>query len=100
MEIRMRTLSAGPRGVRQAGKKYEVETAEANELIAGGFAVPADGSVAKGARGAKVERATAPAAPETATGEAQTGEPVTGDASTGEPAVKGAPKSRAKKPVK
>lgn len=84
MEIRMRTLSAGPQGVRQAGKKYNVETAEANELIAGGFAVPAVAPSAKAERPAKVEHAVPTDGPETATGIA----------------MKGAPQSRARKPVK
>ena len=39
MQIRMLTLQAGPNGVRQAGQLYEVPDAEAQDLIAGGYAV-------------------------------------------------------------
>lgn len=43
MRIQMLTLYAGPEGVREIGKTYDVPAAEAKELIAGGYAlVPAD----------------------------------------------------------
>jgi hypothetical protein len=41
MKVRMRTLSAGPDGVRQAGRVYEVPKDEGEELIDRGFADPA-----------------------------------------------------------
>ena len=39
MKIKMLTLQAGPDGVRKAGQSYDVPNKEANELIAGGYAV-------------------------------------------------------------
>lgn len=39
MKIRMNVSSAGPAGVRNADRVYEVEDAEAQQLIAGGYAV-------------------------------------------------------------
>jgi hypothetical protein len=41
MKIKMLTLDAGPDGVREPGKIYEVPNAEAKQLIAGGYAVDA-----------------------------------------------------------
>ena len=41
MKVKMLTLDAGPQGVRQPGKVYEVPTAEGKTLIAGGYAVDA-----------------------------------------------------------
>ncbi len=41
MRIQMLTLYAGPAGVRDIGKVYDVPTAEAKDLIAGGFALAA-----------------------------------------------------------
>ncbi len=41
MKIKMLTLEAGPEGVREPGKIYQVPDAEAKRLIAGGFAVDA-----------------------------------------------------------
>jgi hypothetical protein len=38
MRIKMLTLQAGPDGVRQAGSEHDVPTAEAEALIAGGYA--------------------------------------------------------------
>jgi hypothetical protein len=38
MKIKMRTLQAGPDIVREPGHIYEVPTAEAKALIAGGYA--------------------------------------------------------------
>jgi hypothetical protein len=38
MWIEMKTLMAGPNGVREAGKTYEVPDKEARVLIAGGYA--------------------------------------------------------------
>lgn len=38
MKIKMKTLQAGPNGVRQPGKVYDVPAAEADALISGGFA--------------------------------------------------------------
>lgn len=38
MKIIMITLQAGPDGVRKPGAVYDVPTAEAEELIAGGYA--------------------------------------------------------------
>ena len=48
----MRTLSAGPGGNRLPGLVYDVPPAEAEALVAGGYAEP-------------VDRAPAPAVPET-----------------------------------
>jgi len=41
MKITMRTLSAGPSGILEPGKIYEIENKFAQALIGGGFAVPA-----------------------------------------------------------
>lgn len=39
MKIKMRTLDAGPDGVRRPGEVHDLPTAEAEQLIAGGYAV-------------------------------------------------------------
>lgn len=39
MKVKMKTLDAGPKGVRPVGAIVEVDEAEGNALIAGGFAV-------------------------------------------------------------
>ena len=36
----MLTLQAGPKGVREPGKEYDVPDKEAKDLIAGGYAQP------------------------------------------------------------
>ena len=41
MKITMRTLSAGPAGILEARKTYEVEDRFARVLVAGGYAIPA-----------------------------------------------------------
>jgi hypothetical protein len=40
MQIRMRTLSAGPSGTRHPGEIVDVSEAEAAALVAGGYAEP------------------------------------------------------------
>jgi len=40
MNIRMLALQAGPNGVREIGKEYDVPEKEAKELINGGYAEP------------------------------------------------------------
>lgn len=40
MTVKMKTLSAGPNGVREIGKTYEVDAEEGQALCSGGFAVP------------------------------------------------------------
>ena len=42
MEIRMKTLMAGPNGSRHPGEKCTVSAEEAEMLIAGGYAEPAE----------------------------------------------------------
>lgn len=42
MEIRMKTLMAGPNGSRHPGEKCTVSAEEAEMLIAGGYAEPVD----------------------------------------------------------
>jgi hypothetical protein len=37
-KVRMKTLDAGPNGVRQIGQVYDVDDKEAKELVEGGFA--------------------------------------------------------------
>jgi len=39
MKIRMKTLCAGPQGVLDAGKVYELDPKRAKDLIDGGYAV-------------------------------------------------------------
>lgn len=41
MNVKMLTLDAGPDGVRQPGKIYDVPANEAKALIAGGYAIDA-----------------------------------------------------------
>lgn len=41
MKVKMLTLDAGPQGVRQPGKVYDVSATEGKALIAGGYAVDA-----------------------------------------------------------
>lgn len=41
MKVQMLTLDAGPDGVRQPGKIYDVPATEAKTLITGGYAVDA-----------------------------------------------------------
>ncbi len=53
MRIKMLTLQAGPAGVRQIGAVCDVPTAEAEDLIAGGYAVKVE----------KEETEVAPAVP-------------------------------------
>lgn len=38
MEIKMKTLSAGPSGVRNPGSIHNIDAKEAKDLIAGGYA--------------------------------------------------------------
>lgn len=56
MKVKMLTLDAGPEGVRQPGKIYDVAEKEAKELIKGGFAV--DATNLKPTRRSAPERAT------------------------------------------
>lgn len=49
MKIRMRTTSAGPAGVRDYGREYDVPESEARDLIAGHYAVAVNGHQAAGA---------------------------------------------------
>ena len=56
MKVKMLTLDAGPDGVRQAGKIYEVPEKEAKELVKGGYAI--DATHLAPARRAAPERAT------------------------------------------
>lgn len=72
MKIKMQTTSAGPDGVRLAGREYDVPEAEAADLLNGGYAVPADGAARAG--GTRVERAIAKSDPEHATSEPQGGD--------------------------
>jgi hypothetical protein len=46
MQIIMKTLDAGPEGVREIGKTYEVDADEAEALVKGGYAVFAKKDVA------------------------------------------------------
>lgn len=46
MEIRMKTLMAGPSGTRHPGEKATVSAEEAEMLIAGGYAESVDGEKA------------------------------------------------------
>lgn len=39
MKIRMNTLLAGPAGILEAGKIYDVDPDQANQLVTGGYAV-------------------------------------------------------------
>lgn len=45
MKIKMLTLQAGPNGVRNPGEVHDVSPAEAEELLAGGYAVKVDKAV-------------------------------------------------------
>ena len=45
MNIRMLALQAGPTGVRELGKVYDVPDQEAKALIAGGYAEPVKAKV-------------------------------------------------------
>ena len=58
MKVKMLTLQAGPKGVREPGKEYDVPDKEAKELIAGGYAQPVGVEKAASRRGA--EKATEP----------------------------------------
>jgi len=70
MKITMRTLSAGPAGILEAGKTYEVEDRFARALVGGGYAVPAGKPIPAAAPAievpAEVETAVAAPAPEKA----------------------------------
>lgn len=77
MKVKMRTLDAGPDGVKHPGKTYDVSEAEGKALIAGGYAVEVKGASAAAPAPAaetekkpeadkKVENAAATAAPEAA----------------------------------
>lgn len=63
MKIKMLTLQAGPQGVREAGKTYEVPEKEAKALIVGGYALSAEKTVEK-ATAKRGEKATEPKAEE------------------------------------
>lgn len=75
MKIRMKATSAGPDGVLNEGKVYDVDDAKAQGLVSGGYAVevavapPAPEEVADEADTpeAEPETAVAPPAPEEAT---------------------------------
>lgn len=45
MKVKMNVLSAGPNGIRQVGRVYEVSEAEGKELLAGKFAELVPGKV-------------------------------------------------------
>jgi hypothetical protein len=64
MNITMLTLQAGPNGVREAGRNYDVPDKEAKALIDGGYAIAVKASVerAVGPRGR--QKAVAPIADE------------------------------------
>lgn len=72
MWIEMKTLMAGPSGVREAGKTYEVPDKEAKTLIEGGFAEQVEAP-----RRRPVEQAVAPQ--RRRGGRAETAATVTGD---------------------
>lgn len=56
MKVKMLTLDAGPDGIREPGKIYEMPEKEGRELIKRGYAV--DAAHLKPARRAAPERAT------------------------------------------
>jgi hypothetical protein len=64
IRIRMKSLAAGPNGVRHVGRVYEVSQQEADDLIAGGYAELASGasSPETAALSGGAERAMMPAA--------------------------------------
>jgi hypothetical protein len=66
MKITMRTLSAGPQGVLDAGKTYNVDDKFARDLITGGYAVPVKRHDPIVVQNISIETATADPAPETA----------------------------------
>lgn len=61
MKVKMRTTSAGPRGVLDAGKVYDLPAKQAEELVEGGYAVEIASQKLERATAAKGERADAPA---------------------------------------
>ena len=71
MRVKMKTIYAGPSGSAPPGKVIDLPDAEANALVAGGYATPveapAPAAVPPVAPEAPVETATEPAAQETAT---------------------------------
>lgn len=68
VEVRMKSLSAGPAGVRLPGSTHPVSAAEAKQLVDGGYAELVEGSPVEQAVVPPpdgVETATAPQVPPT-----------------------------------
>ncbi len=55
MKIRMRTLAAGPNGVLEVGKTYDIEDKEAKQLIEGRYAVSVEDPAAEKSKRKKEE---------------------------------------------
>ena len=47
MKIKMNTLLAGPAGILEAGKTYDVDPIQGQQLVAGGFAISLEPPVKK-----------------------------------------------------
>ena len=60
MKVKMLTLQAGPNGVREPGKVYDIPAIEAKSLIGGGYAQAVE--IEKATDRASKEKATAPEA--------------------------------------
>lgn len=71
MKIEMRTLQAGPKGIRRPGQRYEVTAQVGKELIEAGAAVQVEDDnkpaveIERAVETGKAETATAPAAKRT-----------------------------------
>lgn len=62
MRVRMNTTSAGPEGVLQSGREYDLPPEEARQLLQGGYATPVKPEAETAVRSAP-ETAAAPTRP-------------------------------------